>query len=280
LTAKVIAHDPFADLRWPQADELEPEPFTEDERDRIIAWYWEHHRHYYPFVFFQFWTGLRPSESAGIRLGNIDLKSGRLSIIRSRNLGEDNRTKTRASRRTITLFPNVLEVLMKIPRIGTTEQSQLFTNTEGGVIVPDNFRSQYWYNALTALKIRPRKFYCTRHTFISVMLLHNENINRVADYAGTSVQMIDKHYRRFMSDDPSFGMRAIRQSEKQRENILERVNEKQQQSIDIPKKVSRRPRRDLNPFHSDSSKSNQLRENLNENTQKDSAFEGSEIGRK
>ncbi|TMB53301.1 MAG: hypothetical protein E6J60_09930 [Deltaproteobacteria bacterium] len=36
-----------------------------------------------------FWTGMRPSEVAGLRWSNVDLDRARLTIVRSRHLYED-----------------------------------------------------------------------------------------------------------------------------------------------------------------------------------------------
>jgi hypothetical protein len=33
---ELIDKDPFAALEWPRAEETEPDPFTENERDRIL----------------------------------------------------------------------------------------------------------------------------------------------------------------------------------------------------------------------------------------------------
>lgn len=58
-----------------------------------------------------------------------------------------------------------------------------------------------WCPVLRALEVRPRKFYATRHTFISVVLSKGCNLKWVAEYCGTSVQMIEKSYGKFMADD-------------------------------------------------------------------------------
>ena len=47
---------------------------------------------------------------------------------------------------------------------------------------------------LTTIGVRPRKFYATRHTFISVALSKCCNVKWVAEYCGTSVEMIEKSY--------------------------------------------------------------------------------------
>src|SRR5439155_16909061 len=46
------------------------------------------------------------------------------------------------------------------------------------------------------------KFYATRHTFISATLMAGVvKIKRLADYCGTSVAMMERHYARWMQDD-------------------------------------------------------------------------------
>jgi hypothetical protein len=49
--------------------------------------------------------------------------------------------------------------------------------------------------------MRPRKFYATRHTFISDALSQGANIKWLAEYCGTSVAMIEKHYGRYIKSD-------------------------------------------------------------------------------
>ena len=57
------------------------------------------------------------------------------------------------------------------------------------------------YRALRAKKLRVRKPYTMRHTFISVGLTNGVNIKWLADYRGTSVAMIEKHYGKYIRDD-------------------------------------------------------------------------------
>jgi hypothetical protein len=65
----------------------------------------------------------------------------------------------------------------------------------------ERFVEKHWHSALRGTGIRPRKFYATRHTFISLTLMAGVvKIKRLADYCGTSV-MIEKHYARWMAED-------------------------------------------------------------------------------
>ncbi len=49
--------------------------------------------------------------------------------------------------------------------------------------------------------MRERKPYGCRHTFISVGLSNGVNIKWLAEYCGTSVTMIEKHYGRYVRND-------------------------------------------------------------------------------
>src|SRR5262245_30573155 len=65
----------------------------------------------------------------------------------------------------------------------------------------DRFVELRWHRALRATGIRPRKFYATRHTFILVALSRGCSAKWVAKYCGTSLEMLDVHYGRWMNDD-------------------------------------------------------------------------------
>jgi integrase len=68
--------DPFIDIQWPRLPKTKPDPFTAEERDRIIQWYVENDFFYYPLIAWQFHTGMRPSETFGLTWQDIDLVVG------------------------------------------------------------------------------------------------------------------------------------------------------------------------------------------------------------
>ena len=109
-----VDRNPFHDLPanwWPRLPQKEPDPYTEQERDKILAYYRNNRPYWaYVFVYFRFYTGTRPSEAVALKWGSVDLLGGKATISVSRHLGEENATKTRASRRTVTLLPNVVEL--------------------------------------------------------------------------------------------------------------------------------------------------------------------------
>jgi len=91
VSEKVIEKNPFDELPkkwWPKTVTPEPDPFTEEERDRIIAYffekYWGKWPHACVFIYMQFWTGQRPSEATDRRYKDYDPRTSNLAITSSR----------------------------------------------------------------------------------------------------------------------------------------------------------------------------------------------------
>jgi len=175
-------------------EEVEIDPYTEDERDRLIEGFWKHRPHYYPFVFFRFWTGTRPSEAIALRHGQLDLAGRQARIRASRVLGQDGRTKTGRSRRVVVLHGNVVRVLRERLPTHPAHDDFVFTTATGAPIDQANFYRREWVPMLRRLGIRPRPFYNTRHTYISYMLAVGARPLWVARQTGTSLKMIEDHY--------------------------------------------------------------------------------------
>jgi integrase len=94
-----IKRNPFNDLPanwWPRLPQRQPDPYTEDERDRILTFY-RKRRSYkeYAFAYFRFYTATRPSEAVALKWASVDLVNGKATFAVSRHLGEENAPKTR-----------------------------------------------------------------------------------------------------------------------------------------------------------------------------------------
>jgi hypothetical protein len=95
----------------------------------------------------------------------------------------------------------VVDVLRPVKPLKATERSFVFLNQEGHPLNFRTWRKGVWYRILRGLEVRPRKPYCTRHTFISNGLSNGVNIKWLAEYCGTSVAMIERHYGRYIRND-------------------------------------------------------------------------------
>lgn len=216
VTDGALERSPFDDQPanfWPRAVRAEPDPFTEEERDILLGYLQEKLGRKWPagavFIYTMFWTGARPSEITARRWRDLDPRSGKLSITSSRTEGEEGATKTSGSTRSIELFDHVLDRILALKPLRAQPDDYVFTQRNGRPINHWKYSERYFQGAITAKQIRHRDFYCTRHTFISVMLSHGENLKQVAEYVGSSPLMISTRYGKWIRGKGTFGQAAI-----------------------------------------------------------------------
>ena len=109
--------DPFIDIQWPRLPKKKPDPFTAEERDRIIDWYIKNDFFYYPLVAWQFFSGMRPSETFAVTWRDVNFTAGTLSINKSRNMGVTSATKTANADRIIPLDERLVGILKLLPSL-------------------------------------------------------------------------------------------------------------------------------------------------------------------
>ena len=182
------------------------DPYTEDERERILHGFRTKRPHYYPFVCFQFWTGARPSEAFALRWGKVDFQRGTATIDRSRTAGFESYTKTRKSRRHVRLHSIVTDALRAAMPLHVREDDFVFRTDQGAPLDIRNFFQREWLPMLRRLGIRPRPFYNTRHTYISYSISVGTTLATVCAQTGTSPAMIEKHYGRYMPQAGDFDL--------------------------------------------------------------------------
>ncbi|HXQ22306.1 MAG TPA: hypothetical protein VN812_11580 [Candidatus Acidoferrales bacterium] len=103
--------------------------------------------------------------------------------------------------RTITVRPVVVAILRDLKPLHVGPDDYVLVNAKnGGPINQSEWPKDHWHAALRATGIRPRKFYATRHTFISIALTRGVNLKWLAEYCGTSVTMIERSYGRFLAE--------------------------------------------------------------------------------
>ena len=108
------------------------DPYTPEEREMILEGFRTKRPHYFTFVYFQFWTGARVSETTALRYGEIDLRYATARIQRSRVQGHEAGTKTQRSNREIHLHETLVEVLKAHMPLHIEPDDYVFTTTERG----------------------------------------------------------------------------------------------------------------------------------------------------
>lgn len=192
---EIVTKNPFALVQWPIAERKLPDPFGAAEKAAILNYVREHQPFYYPFVFAQFETGMRPSETAALRFADIDLSAGTVTISKSRNMGAESKPKTRASWRTISVSNDIIELIQAMRLPWHDDHAHVFYNKISGRPLDANqWARVYWKTMLAGAGVPYRKFYSTRHTFITEAIRNGGNPYAVAQYCGTSLAMIEANY--------------------------------------------------------------------------------------
>ena len=112
------------------------------------------------------------------------------------------------------LLPNVVNLLQSTLPLRVEPNSYVFLDGQGKPIDQSEF-ARGFQAVLRVLKLRPRPFYNLRHTFISIALTLGCNQKWIAEQTGTSVQMIQEHYGKYIRDDGDVLLRAYLGSPKQ-----------------------------------------------------------------
>jgi hypothetical protein len=148
------------------------------------------------------------------------------------------------SRRTLTLLPNVIDVLKTLLPLRVSPDSYVFTDANGKPIDQSEF-ARGVQGVLRVLKLRPRPFYNTRHTFISVAPTLGCNPKWIAEQTGTSLIMIQQNYGKYIRDDGDALLRAYVETPER--DVVEPETETLSDEGVLRSRDYWRPRRDLNP---------------------------------
>ena len=204
-----------------EADEVEtPDAWSYEEAELLLKLAREHEPHFYPALRIAFATGMRRGEILALKWSEIDLFRKRVEVKRTAKLKGGTkvpkRRKRRSPSRIIPLSDADLALLREHKRQqersvlkGATESDWVFPSPQGFFWAERNF-SRMWERLRRLAKrrdVRPLKFHCTRHTFITWALEAGKPITRVAYWVDSSVKVIEDRYRHVLpseNEDMSF----------------------------------------------------------------------------
>lgn len=193
----LVAGSPQSELQWPRHNP-DPDPFTSEERDQIIAWARRRQPQYLPLFASVFLAGMRPSEACGLRWGDIDLDTGEVTIARPLASREQTRGKTSKSLRQIRVSDRLLE-LYRWSKPAWVDASQLVSlNRYRKPVDSSQFGRMNFGRCCAETGLRYRAFYCGRHTFISLALMSGANPAELSAFCAVSLGTMQRHYWRWM----------------------------------------------------------------------------------
>jgi integrase len=181
-------------------DKEDIDPFTADERDRIIeAFYTQDSLKPYAFlVNFIFITGCRPSEA--IALEWRDVQNGIIYFNKTfTQFGLKKGLKTQ-EKRAIKQNPQIKELIERMKesrkKVMGNKIPLLFPSPKSNNYIDwSNFSNKPWKRVFGSLPdITYRNPYQMRHTFITLALKNDVSIQDLARHCGNSPEIILKHY--------------------------------------------------------------------------------------
>jgi integrase len=171
----LIDKSPCADIRLPRRtahETAEMRFLTHAEFDDLL------HAipvHWQPLILSLVGTGIRWGEASALLVSDVDLANHTIRITKAiqRGTREVGPTKTRKSRRTITLPPQVTEALTRLVT-GRPRTSPLFVGPKGAPLQHRNFWSDVWRPAVERAGLDPRpRIHDLRHTHVAWLIAAN-----------------------------------------------------------------------------------------------------------
>jgi integrase len=198
---KVVQANPVAGV--PRAKHQKPpvDPFTQDEAEAICGYMVKHYQAQVAnYMEFKFFTGLRTSESFGLRWPNVDLPSAYAVVSEAIVRGESKEnTKTNLARQ-VFLNSRALSAIKRQAEHTRIAGEHVFLDPRYGTPWTEEraFRRSYWTPALKTLGIRYRPPYNTRHTYATIMLMQGMTPAFCAKQLGHSVEMFLRTYSKWL----------------------------------------------------------------------------------
>lgn len=180
-----------------------PDPFSLEEVELILG---DMRKRYDPQIalYFEtkFFTGMRTSESLGLRWPSIDWRLAQAQVSEGIVLGKHKTSTKTNSARIVELNSRALAALQ-------AQKAHTFMRDRTGWVFPDpktgarwvddwTPREMYWRPTLTRLGIRYRSPYQTRHSYATMMLMAGMTPAFCARQLGHSVEMFLRKYSKWI----------------------------------------------------------------------------------
>jgi integrase len=217
----------FKGLRWDGHSGVpKPDPFEPKDRERNLEWFRTKkfglggavgpnnqprvHLPYYAYLHALFWSGMRPSEAAGLQWQDVDLARGEARIERSYHSYSLNKhPKTERARRTVVLMPETVEILRQMMPLRVEPDTPVFTNVDGAPIEPKVFAA-HWYRCLRALGLRVRGLYATKDSYVSLCMTRNVNPAWLEEQTGVAWATLKRHYGMYLPKERTSELERLR----------------------------------------------------------------------
>ena len=164
-----IVTNPADNIKLPKHKPLKMQPFTPNEVHTLIThadgWFKN-------MVAVAFYTGMRQGEMIALTISDIDFNTMTINIDKRIAQGEIDTPKTESSIRKVPIFDALVPYLKNQLELCKQEMCfSLFFNPHTKESFYDSKKlSKYWYSLLDNCGFEHRRFYNTRHSFVTNMI--------------------------------------------------------------------------------------------------------------
>lgn len=196
--------DWLENIEFRPPEEANPDPVTAEEMMRILEWLRDSRdERIWAYFAFAFATGLRPEEIVALCWSDVDTTHNRVHVNKAKSYrGRIGPTKTKG-KRFVDLGPVALKALETMEPWTRKARKEIFQNpwTDRAWHDGRSPRENAWIPALKALNIEPRRAYCTRHTFATLLLQTGARVAYVSAQMGhTTPSQVEKTYAKWLPD--------------------------------------------------------------------------------
>ena len=189
--------------------------------------------YYLNYYIVAFSTGMRPGELCALKWESVDFERQEVTVERHIIRGLET-PGGKTGNRVIGCKerPIVFRALARQRKDTQSKSAYVFIGKrDGGPLNYEHLHSKIWLTTLERCGLTARDSYNTKDTFITIALSSGEDIGWIANSAGTSEQMIFKHYRKWIPN-------LIRRDGMAIKGILEKWATVAQKAVRISKPTS------------------------------------------
>jgi integrase len=164
-----ILTNPADNIKLPKHKPMKMQPFTPDEVHILLT----HSNGWFQnMIALALYTGMRQGEMIALTLNDIDFESMTINVDKRIAQGEIDTPKTESSIRKVPIFEPLVPYLKNQIELCKEEMSFAFffnPNTKESFYDSKKL-SKYWYQLLDECGFEHRRFYNTRHSFVTNMI--------------------------------------------------------------------------------------------------------------
>lgn len=168
---------------------------TRDELSILLDSFLQHYPEHYPMTLTLARTGMRIGEVIALQWGDIDFNERFFNVQRNCVRGVITTPKSAQGTRRVDMSLQLAQVLKNLKHqrkiaamgkgAGKLDLSEfVFLSTVGTIIIPDKWRTRYFYKALDKAGIRKIRIHDLRHTYASLLIQAGESLAYVKEQLG------------------------------------------------------------------------------------------------